>query len=95
MNNVINMPIVANGNYTVVVMEPHSFEEMPQAIQALRERKSVVLNLMMMEQEQAQRAADFVTGATYAMEGRQDRIGKNVFLFTPRCVQVTIQSGVA
>lgn len=87
--------MVANGTYAVVVMEPHSFEEVPQAIQALRERKSVLLNLMMMEQEQAQRAADFVTGATYAMEGRQDRIGKNVFLFTPRCVQVTIQSGVA
>ena len=67
MNNVIEMPGPANNTYEVMVMEPRSFEEMPQAIQALRERKSVVLNLTMMDPDQAQRAVDFVAGGTYAM----------------------------
>jgi cell division inhibitor SepF len=94
MSNVIDMPGQINGNYEVVLMEPRSFEEMPQAIQALRERKMVVLNLTMMEPDQAQRAVDFVAGGTYAMDGHQERVGESIFLFTPLCVQVTTQSGL-
>lgn len=94
MNNVIGMPGAANSTYEVIVMEPRSFEEMPQAIQALRDRKSLVLNLSMMDPDQAQRAVDFVAGGTYAMDGHQERVGESIFLFTPICVQVTTQSGV-
>lgn len=91
MNNVIGMPGAVNGMSEVVVMEPRSFEEMPQAIQALRERKSVVLNLTIMDPDQAQRAVDFVAGGTYAIDGHQERIGESIFLFTPSCVQVSTQ----
>lgn len=94
MSNVIGMPGSASGVNEVVVMEPRSFEEMPQAIQALRERKTVVLNLTIMDPDQAQRAVDFVAGGTYAMDGHQERIGESIFLFTPNCVQVSTQSGV-
>lgn len=90
MNNVIGMPGAMNGVSEVIVMEPRSFEEMPQAIQALRERKSVVLNLTIMDPDQAQRAVDFVAGGTYAMDGHQERIGESIFLFTPNCVQVSM-----
>jgi cell division inhibitor SepF len=93
MNNVIGMPGAVNGMSEVVVMEPRSFEEMPQAIQALRERKSVVLNLTIMDPDQAQRAVDFVAGGTYAIDGHQERIGESIFLFTPSCVQVSTQPG--
>ncbi len=92
MNNVIGMPGAVNGISEVVVMEPRSFEEMPQAIQALRERKSVVLNLTIMDPDQAQRAVDFVAGGTYAIDGHQERIGESIFLFTPSCVQVSTQN---
>lgn len=94
MNNVIGMPGTANGISEVAVIEPRSFEEMPQVIQALRERKSVVLNLTIMDPDQAQRAVDFVAGGTYAIDGHQERIGESIFLFTPSCVQVSTQSGV-
>ena len=95
MSNVIDMHGAINGNSEVVLMEPRSFEEMPQAIQALRERKMVVLNLTMMEPDQAQRAVDFVAGGTYAMDGHQERVGESIFLFTPLCVQVTTSSGLS
>lgn len=94
MNNVIGMPGAVNGFSEVVVMEPRSFEEMPQVIQALRERKSVVLNLTIMDPDQAQRAVDFVAGGTYAIDGHQERIGESIFLFTPSCVQVSTQAGM-
>src|SRR4028118_2362550 len=94
MNNVIGMPGAVNTVCEVVVIEPRSFEEMPQVIQTLRERKSVVLNLTMMDPDQAQRSVDFVAGGTYAIDGHQERIGESIFLFTPSCVQVSTQSGV-
>lgn len=93
MSNVIGMPGAAGGMSEVMVMEPRSFEEMPQAIRALRERKSVVLNLTIMDPDQAQRAVDFVAGGTYAIDGHQERIGESIFLFTPNCVQVSTQVG--
>ena len=91
LSNVIGMPGAVNGMSEVVVMEPRTFEEMPQAIRALRERKSVVLNLTIMDPDQAQRAVDFVAGGTYAIDGHQERIGESIFLFTPNCVQVSTQ----
>lgn len=94
MSNVIGMPGLTNGNSEVIVIEPHSFEEMPQVIQALRERKSVVLNLNVMNPEEAQRAVDFIAGGTYAMDGHQERVGESIFLFTPSCVKVSSLSGV-
>ncbi len=91
LSNVIGMPGAVNGMSEVMVMEPRTFEEMPQAIRALRERKSVVLNLTIMDPDQAQRAVDFVAGGTYAIDGHQERIGESIFLFTPNCVQVSTQ----
>ena len=94
MNNnrsskVVGMPGIAHSTSEVSLMEPRSFDEMPQAIQALRERKTVILNLTMMDPDQAQRAVDFVAGGTYAIDGHQERVGESIFLFAPSCVNVT------
>ncbi|BAQ66707.1 cell division protein SepF [Geminocystis sp. NIES-3709] len=92
-NNVIGMPGVSNAVNEVVVIEPHCFEEIPQVIQTLREQRCVVLNLNVMEPDEAQRAVDFVAGGTYAIDGNQERIGESIFLFTPRNVKVSTLSG--
>ena len=97
MNNnrsskVVGMPGFSNSSSEVSLMEPRSFDEMPQAIQALRERKTVILNLTMMDPDQAQRAVDFVAGGTYAIDGHQERVGESIFLFSPSCVNVTSSS---
>lgn len=92
-SKVVGMPGLNNGA-EVTVIEPQSFEEMPQVISALRDRKSVVLNLNMMNPEEAQRAVDFVAGGTYAMDGHQERVGESIFLFTPSCVKVSTLSGI-
>ena len=87
--NVIGMPGLSTTTAEVTLMEPRSFDEMPRAIQALRERKTVILNLTMMEPDQAQRAVDFVAGGTFAIDGHQERVGESIFLFAPSCVTVT------
>ncbi len=88
-SNVIGMPGISTNSSEVNLMEPRSFDEMPRAIQALRERKTVILNLTMMEPDQAQRAVDFVAGGTFAIDGHQERVGESIFLFAPNCVNVT------
>ena len=90
--NVIGMPGLSTAVAEVTLMEPRSFDEMPRAIQALRERKTVILNLTMMEPDQAQRAVDFVAGGTFAIDGHQERVGESIFLFAPSCVTVTTAS---
>jgi len=90
MSNVVGMPVDIKSMAEVIIMQPRSFEEIPQVIQALRERKSVVLNLTMIDSEQAQRVVDFVAGGTYSIQGNQERIGKDVFLFTPSCVRLSV-----
>ena len=88
-SNVIGMPGISTNDHEVSLMEPRSFDEMPRVIQALRERKTVILNLTMMEPDQAQRAVDFVAGGTFAIDGHQERVGESIFLFAPSCVTVT------
>ena len=91
-SKVVGMPGISNSASEVCLMEPRSFDEMPQAIQALRERKTVILNLTMMDPDQAQRAVDFIAGGTYAIDGHQERVGESIFLFAPSCVNVTSSS---
>ena len=88
-DNLLNLPGAASSIPEIVVIEPRSFEEASHAIQALRESKMVILKLSALDPSQAQRAADFVSGGTYAVDGHTERIGEQTFLFTPRCVQVS------
>jgi cell division inhibitor SepF len=87
-DKVIGLP-GASGQTEMVMMQPRSFQEMPKAVDALRERKSVVLDLSLMDTEQAQRSADYVAGGAFAIDGHQRHLGACVFLFTPSSVQIS------
>ena len=89
-DNVIGMPGISSDVSEVIFMQPRSFDEMPQAIQALRERRTIILNLTHMQPEEAQRAVDFVSGGNFATDGSQERLGEGIFLFAPSCVKVTL-----
>ncbi len=86
---VIGMPGLAHGQSEMILMQPQSFDEMPDAVTALRERRSVILDLSMIDVDHAQRCADYVAGGTFAMDGHYRQIGHNVFLFTPNSVHIS------
>lgn len=70
--------------YEVVVFEPRSYNESTKQIaEALKEKKTVILNLQLLDREQSQRVVDFLCGCTYALGGDQRKIGECVFIFTP------------
>lgn len=90
-----NLKVVAHPNakaHEVMVIEPRSFEESLEIVNHLRERKSVVLNLHLLDAEQSQRIVDFLSGATHAVDGHQQKIGDSVFIFTPNNVAISSET---
>jgi cell division inhibitor SepF len=76
----------------VMVIEPRTFNEAMEIVEHLRGRKSVLLNLHLLDQETSQRIVDFLSGATHAIDGHQQRIGDGVFLFAPATVTIMAES---
>ncbi len=75
----------------VIVMEPKAFEESLEIVEHLRAKKSVILNLHLLDMAQSQRVVDFLSGATHAIDGNQQRIGEGVFIFTPNNVSISTE----
>lgn len=76
-------------SYEVVVFEPRAYNESIQIAQALKERKTVILNLQLLDREESQRIVDFLCGCTHALDGNQRKIGDFVFIFTPHNINLT------
>jgi len=71
----------STASVNIVLVEPRSYEESTEIVQHLKQRKSVILNLQQLDQDTSMRVLDFVSGATYAMDGTQERVGNGVFIF--------------
>lgn len=78
--------------YEVMVLEPRSFGEAGQIVQNLKDRKTIVLNLHLLDKEQSQRTIDFVCGAAHALGGKPQKVGDMVFVFTPSNVTLSVDS---
>ena len=94
-NRVISMQ---NNNSTVnritsqfkmVVIEPKSFDESPKLVDNLKAKKPVIINLEKLESDTARKIFDFLSGATYALNGNVQKIANNIFVFVPENVDVT------
>jgi cell division inhibitor SepF len=72
----------------VVVMTPCRFSQGTEAVLAVQQQRTVVLQLGAMDTEEAQRTIDFVSGGVYAMDGQSERLGDAVFLFAPSLVAI-------
>jgi cell division inhibitor SepF len=83
---VVNHPNTAMSQ--VIVIEPRAFEEALDVVTHLKARKAAILNLHHLDTNQSQRVVDFLSGATHAIEGHQQRIGDGVFIFTPNNVSI-------
>jgi len=90
-NKVVDHPSAAAAS-EVLVIEPRAFEESLEIVEHLRSRKSVLLNLHMLDNEGSQRVVDFLSGACHAIDGHQQRIGDGVFLFAPSSVVISSES---
>jgi len=67
----------------VIVSEPKEFDEVQAIADHLKARRPVIVNLEHADAELAKRVVDFVSGATYALNGSMQKVGNGIFLFVP------------
>jgi cell division inhibitor SepF len=68
-----------------------SFEDVRRAVDGLREGTQQIINLEQTPGDMAERLIDFLNGATYALDGSVEKIGDQVYLFTPTNVSIDIE----
>lgn len=73
----------------VMLLEPHSYDEVQEFADHLKNRKAIVINLQRLPHDQAKRIVDFLSGTVYAIGGDIQKLGSNIFLCTPDNVDVT------
>ncbi len=73
----------------VCVIKPTSMEETKEIVDTLRDNCTVVLNLEGLDVETAQRIIDFVSGASYAIDGALRMVSSYIFIVTPDGVEIT------
>ena len=88
-SNLRVLPQPKAGANAIVVIEPKAYNESISIVEALKERKTVILNLQLLDREQSQRIVDFLCGCTHALDGSQKKVGENVFVFTPSNINIS------
>lgn len=78
-----------SGTFKMVVIEPKGFEECPKLVDNLKGRRPVIINLEKIETETARKIFDFLSGATYALNGNVQKVAANIFIFAPESVDIT------
>ena len=87
LNKFKNNP-TSNVSNEVIIFEPKNFDEASNVVTSLDSGKVVIVNLSKIDNDQAQRAIDFIAGATFGMKGNQDTIGERIFIFTPASIEI-------
>ncbi|MBL7575043.1 cell division inhibitor SepF [Peptoniphilus asaccharolyticus DSM 20463] len=75
-------------NMIISVHEPLSYDESPNVVDDLRADKSVVLNFEQLDLEVKRKIFDFVSGALYAMDGKIQKVNKDIFVLAPKNVEI-------
>ena len=80
----------AVGNaFKLMVIEPDGFEECPKLVDSLKSRKPVIINLEKIDSDTARKIFDFLSGATYALNGNVQKVANNIFIFAPENVDIS------
>lgn len=78
-----------NAGMEVCVVKPASVDDSREITETLLAGRTVILNLEGMDLEIAQRIIDFISGATFAINGNLQKISNYIFLVTPTNVDIS------
>ena len=85
-NKVVN--IHTNSNMKIAVHEPLSYEEAPALVDDLKSRKAVVVNFEQLDSGIKRQIFDFISGGLYAIDGKIQKVNKDIFLLAPNNVEI-------
>ena len=73
-----------------VIYSPSTYEDVQLLIDHLKMREQVIVDFSEINQTSVYRILDFMSGAIYALNGSIQQITKNIFLFAPSGVTITV-----
>lgn len=85
--NVVSMA-GANAKNRINIHEAIEYDDGAKVIQSIAQDKTVVLNLELVEPDKKQRIFDFVNGGLFALDGKIEKVTKDIYILTPKGVQV-------
>ncbi|QQK76722.1 cell division protein SepF [Salicibibacter cibarius] len=86
--NVVSLQSVQQ-SAKMVLIEPRTYDEAQEVADHLKNRRSCVINMQRIPNDQAKRIVDFLSGTVYAIGGDIQKIGTGTFLCTPENVDVS------
>lgn len=83
-----NRPVSTSNSGKITILEPRSYNEVQSIAKHILNGEAVLINFQALEEEQARRIVDFLTGTVYAQDGDIKRVGDEIFLCTPEHFEV-------
>lgn len=83
-----NKSKLSASNMIITVHEPLSYDESPLIVDDLRDFKAVVLNFEQLDVDVKRQIFDFVSGALYALDGKMQKVNKDIFILAPNNVEI-------
>ena len=83
---VVNMN---SGRQQVVVFCATQFADSTRAMDELRSKKAVIVNMENVDKAIARRVVDVLSGCVYALDGKITKVAQNTYLFSPHNMEVT------
>lgn len=93
-NKVVNMDkpnltaVNGAGTMKMILFQPLSFEDSQAIVDNLRARKPVIVNMVDLDRDLAQRVIDFMSGAVYALSGTIRRVSYGIFVIVPSNITI-------
>ncbi len=81
-------PVAAGGGDTQVIFSPKTFDEAGELMTHLEQGRSVVMTLEGLPMETARRLLDFLSGITFALQGKITPISAKTYFVTPAHVDI-------
>ncbi len=74
----------------IVIYSPSTYEDVQALIDHLKKGEQVIVDFSTVNQTAVYRILDFMSGAIYALNGSVQQITRNIFLFAPQGVTISV-----
>lgn len=72
----------------MVITQPTCYEDVKEISEYLKSKKAVIINLENINKDEAMRVLDFLSGATFIVEGTFQKVSNLIYLMTPKNVEI-------
>lgn len=73
----------------LTITRPKSFSDATKFVDLLKQNRPVIINFDSLKKEEAQQILQFLSGATYALDGNVRGVAEQIYVFAPKNVELT------